>query len=399
MKVGSVPPTVPTTVPPTARLTLARACAWSLLIAGWIGIGSLAQRFAPDAAGAFTLVALWLLALGGAAAIATRGDLQRGTRLAALVLAASATVAGLWASRQGGGLPSLIGLLTALLGWAALTALASGVVRSLRLAMSVMPRPPIGAASLGALVAGLVLGDPGDVAGLEPRLLAFVVVITVLLAGLQASRPLLNRPPGCRAGLFDCSLPAWPAGAWRDREQWPTLLAGLAMLPMMAALPLLVEACRASPTLSPQTMLLAHLAAMFGPALLLQSQIARWSARRLALACAVLLAAGAVSAAWGPAPFDGLGLAACHGAAWGLAWAGQIWAPARRGSLGTSPWRAAAGYALVTLAFGAVVQTWGLRGVAGVHIGLGVAAVLGLALHWVLAPAYADKATPRFERS
>ena len=29
------------------RLTLARACAWGLLIAGWIGIGSLALQLAP----------------------------------------------------------------------------------------------------------------------------------------------------------------------------------------------------------------------------------------------------------------------------------------------------------------------------------------------------------------
>lgn len=380
---------------PTLRLTLSRSCAWSLLIAGWIGIGSLAQRIAPDAASAFTLVALWLLALGGATAIATRSDLQRGARGVALALSAVATVAGLAASRQGGGMLSLGGLLLAVLGWAALTALASGVVRSLRLALTATPRPPIGAASLGALAAGLVLGDPGDVSGLVLRLMAYVVATTALLAALQASHPLLNRRPGCRAGLFDCSLPAWPTGAWRDREQWPTLLAGLAMLPMMAALPLLAEACRATLTLSPQAMLLAHLVAMFGPAWALQGVIASWTTRHLALACAVLLAAGAASAAWGTAPFDGLGLTACHGAAWGLAWAGQLWAPARRGSQGASPWRAAAGYAGVTLAFGAVVQIWGLRGVAGVHIGLGVAAVLGVVLHRILVSAGPAKATPR----
>ena len=30
------------------RLTLARACAWALLVAGWVGIGSFALRFAPS---------------------------------------------------------------------------------------------------------------------------------------------------------------------------------------------------------------------------------------------------------------------------------------------------------------------------------------------------------------
>ena len=373
--------------PLTLRLTLARGCAWSLLIAGWIGIGSLAQRIAPDPASAFTLVALWLLALGGAAAMATRSDLLRGASWAALAGSAAASVAGLGLSRQGAGLLSLAGLLLAVLGWAALTALASGVVRSLRLALSATPRPPIGAASLGALAAGLVLADLGDVVGLVLRLMAFVVATAALLAVLQAARARSDRPAGCRAGLFDCSLPAWPAGAWRDREQWPTLIAGLTMLPMMAALPLLVEACRASPTLSPQAMLLAHLAAMFGPAFALQGVIATWTSRNLALACAALLAAGAVSAACAPAPLDGLGLGACHGAAWSLAWAGQLWAPARRGNQGASPWRAAAGYAVVTLAFGAVVQAWGLRGVVGVHIGLGLAAALSVALHRAWTPA------------
>ena len=32
-----------------ARLALARACAWSLLLAGWVGIGSLALALAPSA--------------------------------------------------------------------------------------------------------------------------------------------------------------------------------------------------------------------------------------------------------------------------------------------------------------------------------------------------------------
>ncbi len=333
------------------RLTLGRACAWGLLVAGWVGIGSFALQFAPSMGAAFALVALWLLALGVAAALATFGLL--------------------WSVRGGG----LSAVLLALLGWAALTALASGVVRSLRLARSAMPAPPIAAASLGALCAGLVLGDPGDLVALATRLTAFVGVITVTLVLLQVQ--IAERPsvPGCRAGLFDCSLPAWPTGAWRDTLQWPALLAGLAMLPMMAALPLMAAWCRAQ-AIAPQTLVLLHLAAMFGPALLLRQWIPRWSLRTLAIICTVLLVAGAAFALWAAAPLDMLGLAVTHGAAWGVAWSGQLWAPARRGQQNASPLHAAAGYAVLTLAFGLVVDQMGATGVAAVHAALGAAAVL-----------------------
>ncbi len=70
------------------RLTLARACAWGLLVAGWIGIGSLALQFAPavgnGVAVGFALVALWLLALGAAAAVSTRGGMRPWVRALAL---------------------------------------------------------------------------------------------------------------------------------------------------------------------------------------------------------------------------------------------------------------------------------------------------------------------------
>jgi hypothetical protein len=155
--------------------------------------------------------------------------------------------------------------------------------------------------------------------------------------------------------------------------QWPTLLAGLAMLPAMAALPLLAACCRAQ-GLPPQAVELLHIAAMFVPALVLHASIVRWSARTLSLACAGLLMAGAACVAWAPAPVNWLGLAVAHGMAWGLAWAGQLWAPARRGQQGASPLRAAAGYALLTLAFGFIADRFGAGGVAAVHVALGIAA-------------------------
>ena len=358
------------------RLTLARACAWGLLVAGWIGIGSLALQFASSLSSGFALVALWLLALGATATMATGGGMRRSKRVLALCIGAAITGFGLLATVRGGGVPAL---LVALLGWAALTAMASGVVRGLRLAQHALPRPPVAAASLGALCAGLVLGDPGDLPVLATRLAAFVGAAALVLVLLQRGVDDSPRAPGCRAGLFDCSLPAWPVGAWRDTLQWPTLLAGLAMLPMMAALPLMAAWCREQ-AIEPQAMVLLHLAAMFGPALVLRQSIARWSLHTLSIVCAFLLAAGAALVLWAATPLDWLGLVVTHGAAWGLAWGGQLWAPARRGRQGASPLRAAAGYAVLTLAFGLVVGQTGARGVATVHVALGLAA----ALAWLL---------------
>jgi hypothetical protein len=354
------------------RLMLARAGAWALLVAGWIGLGSLALHGAPSLVGGFALVALWLLALGAAAGLAARGRTARLKPGFALGIVAAVTAAGLWWTVNGGGIQALV---IALIGWAALTALASGVVRSLRLAQAVLPRPPVAPAGLGALAAAIALGDIGDPNRLALRLAAFVAAAAVGLLLLQRRGDETAPRQGCRAGLFDCSLPAWPAGAWREAMQWPTLLAGLAMLPMMAALPLMADWCRAD-AVAPQAMVLLHLAAMFGPALALGPWIERWSMRALSLACAVLLALGAAVLAWAPAPYDLLGLAAAHGAAWGIAWSGQLWAPERRGRQGASPMTAALGYALLTLAFGAVVAELGPRGVLAVHGLLGLGAVL-----------------------
>jgi hypothetical protein len=354
------------------RLTLARSCAWTLLLSGWVGMGSLALVLAASAFGAFALVALWLLGLGVAARVATRDSLRSGLRRTALALCALLTAASLaWTTRGGG----LAALLLALAAWAGLTALASGVVRSLRLAQPVRPGPPIGAASLGALVAALALGDPGDLSSLTLRLAALVLALALVLAGLHRGPVRSASPRGCRAGLFDCSLPAWPAGAWQDLRQWPTLLAGLAMLPMMAELPLIAAWCRAQ-AVAPQAMVLLHLGAMFAPTLLLRRAIGRWSPRVLSAACAACLALGAVAAVWLAAPLNLLGVALMQGAAWGLAWAGQLWAPERRGSQGASALRAALGYALLTLAFGAVVATFGATGITATHATLGAAALL-----------------------
>jgi hypothetical protein len=361
------------------RLMLARACAWALLVAGWIGIGSFALLVAPSVSGGFALVALWLFALGAAAAVATRGGVAHGAQRVALLMGAAATAGGLWWIVHGGG---LVALLLALAGWAALTALASGVVRSLRITQAAAPKPPIVPASLGAVSAALVLGDISDLPALALRLMAFVTALSMALFVLQARTASGAARQGCRAGLFDCSLPSWPTGAWRDLMQWPTLMAGLVMLPTMAALPLMAEWCRAD-AVAPQTMVLWHLSAMFGPALLLRRWIAQWPTRTLASACAALLALGAAAALWAASPLNLIGVSVAQGAAWGIAWCGQLWAPARRGRQGTSPLYAAVGYAALTLAFGVLVDHAGARGVVLMHAFFGIAAVLA----WLAADA------------
>jgi uncharacterized MnhB-related membrane protein len=359
-------------MPSMLRLTLARAAAWTLLLAGWVGLGSLALAASPLPWDAFVLVALWLLALGAAATVATRDDLGAWMRRGALGAGAAATTAALAWTQHGGGLSAL---LLALAGWAALTALASGVVRSLRLAHPRRPGPPIGAASLGALMAALALGDTGDAAGLSARLAVLVLGMGVALAALQPSATARTKGSRCRAGLFDCSLPAWPVAAWRDARQWPALLAGLAMLPMMGALPLTAAWCSAQ-AVPPQAMVALHLAAMFVPALLWRGSIASWPAQRLAGACAALLSAGALAAWWASPPYDLMLAAVAQGSAWSLAWAGQLWAPERRGARGASPLRAAIGYAALTLAIGALAVRLGAPGIAAAHVALGATALL-----------------------
>lgn len=352
------------------RLFAARAAAWALLLAGWVGIGALGWPLAANVGQAFGLVASWLLVLGAVATIATRDGLSPTARRGVLLTCATVAVAALASVPHGGGLPALI---VALLGWAALTAVASGVVRSLRQARPAPPWPPIGAAALGAVIAAAVLADPGDASALALRMIALAVCAALLLCGLQPSAA--ADPPGrrCRAGLFDCSLPAWPTGAWRDLEQWPALLAGLVMLPMMASLPLMVDWCRSQPV-APAAMVVLHLAAMFAPALLLRPLARSWSVWRLSIVCTASLVTGVVLAGVLPAPANLFALTLAHGAAWGLAWVGQLWSPARRGTQGSSPLRAAIGYAALTLLFGLAVDRFGMAAVVATHAVIALAA-------------------------
>ena len=102
-------------VPVLFRLTLARALAWSLLLAGWGGLGSIAMALASSVTEAFALIALWLFALGVAAGVATHDHLRAAVRRRALVASGLVTAAALAHASAGGGAPAL---LVALLAWA-----------------------------------------------------------------------------------------------------------------------------------------------------------------------------------------------------------------------------------------------------------------------------------------
>lgn len=359
------------------RLQAARALAWALLLGGWVGLGSLAQTLTPGPLSAFSLLAAWLLALGTFAELIARAQLHhavlRGLLLCAALLAARASL-GLG---QGGGAATLV---PALLAWAIVVALASAAVRGCRIAARRRPGPPVGAAAAGAALAWLALGDPADLHALAPRLVWSALAACVVLAVLLPRRS--GPASACRAGLFDCSLPAWASAAWREPRRWPLLLAALAMLPMMCSLPWMVSLCR-SASVSPQAVVGLHFAAMFGPALLLRrGGLTLVAASR---ACTLLLALGALALWFAPGSSAWWGLALAHGAAWSVAWAAQLNDPGARGRAHASPLNGAALNALITLLLGVAVATAGWAALAGVHIALGVAAVAAAVVGPVLA--------------
>jgi hypothetical protein len=133
---------------------------------------------------------------------------------------------------------------------------------------------------------------------------------------------------------------------------------------------------------------------MFVPALLWRASIASWPAQRLAAACAALMGAGALAAWHAPAPYDLMLAATAQGSAWSLAWAGQLWAPERRGARSASPLRAATGYAVLTLAIGALAVRWGSLGIAAAHVALGAAALLAWGVAMSLRIAGRQRAAP-----
>ncbi|WP_298832399.1 hypothetical protein [uncultured Piscinibacter sp.] len=358
--------------PGQARLAAARAFAWALLMGGWIGLTHLAERYATGAMQSFMLVAGWLLALGVAATLAARWTASAWLVRALLLACAVVAARGMVVVVQGGGAALLWPVMLA---WALLVAFASTTVRALRLALPRAPGASIAPAAAGVLLAGWVAGDPGDSAALAARLAAALIAAALLLglwlpaAGTRAARA------GCRAGLFDCALPAWPAGGWREPARWPLLLAALAMLPMMAGLPQTLALCRAS-ALSAPALIVAHVAAMFLPALLWPARLSMATRSR---ACAALLVAGGC-VLWWQLPGAWLWAMLAHGCAWSLAWSAQLDEPALRAAPRSAPWRAAIGHACLALTLGAAVSLAGPQALQGVHLVLAAAAALGVVL-------------------
>lgn len=349
-----------------ARLALARTLAWALLMAGWFGLTQLAERHAAGPMPGFALVAGWLLALGVAASAMARFRARAG-HLRLLVLgAALLAAAGLRGTAQGAGMAALW---PTMLAWALLVALASGTVRALRQDILRRAAAPVLPAALGATLAALVVGE-----SLEPlRLAALLIGAAVVLAWLVPSGGMAAARPGCRAGLFDCALPAWPRGAWQEPARWPMLLATLAMLPMMVALPQMLALC-STEGLAPPVVLAVHLLAMFGPALLWPKRAPQhWRA----LACALLLMVGGMIGWWQP-PQAALWAMLAQGAAWSLAWSAQLADAGTRAAARSAPWRAALGHATFALGLGLAVALAGPRALLGLQTLLALAAAASI---------------------
>jgi hypothetical protein len=361
------------------RLWAARVLAWALLLGGWVALASLAAARSATLGGGLTVLALWLLAVGAATQWLPSRLPHATQRRLALLLSAAATALAVQA-------PGRWALPAAALAWAALVVLASLTVRACRQAAPRRPGPPTAAAAAGgalvwALMAATGAGSlPASTAPLAQALSLALPGVALLLALLHPRQ--LTGHSRCRAGLFDCSLPAaWPAGAWRQSRQWPLALASLVMLPMMCSLALMPQLCRSNALLPPAAMLALHLGAMLGPAAVIRGRAVPVGV------VSGLLAAGAL-ALWAlPAPWAWPALAVLHGSAWSLAWTGQLLArgPAKAPSGDDAhrglapPWRVAAFNAVWAVALGAALDAWGPSSLAGVH-GLLGGLVLGAAV-------------------
>jgi hypothetical protein len=372
-----------------ARLWLARATAWSLLIGGWLALGSLGQQHLPRLAGGLAPLALWLLAIGLGLSWAGSGRvIGSANALRCLLLAAAATSAAALLGLARG--PSAAGgLLLAALGWSALLLAASCSVRALRQRQPTRPPSPVLPALAGAALAWLWAGDSLALRPSPVALGAVLLAGALLLAGLLPTS--MRGLTVCRAGLFDCSLPLLSMSRWQRLQDWPQAAAALSMLPMMVSLAVMSDWCASLTWLrgGAATLTLLHLAAMLGPALVLSLRPPHpWSDRRLALATATLLVAGGLALAK-PGLAGLMAASLLQGMAWSLAWAGSLRrttagpaaaAPAGlcNGKLATPAWQSAALTAAAVLALGLAIDHHGPAALAAVQAVLALAGGLGL---------------------
>jgi hypothetical protein len=341
------------------RLAAARTLAWALWLSGWLLLGEFGHRHGSIWFGGLLPLALWLLAIG--ALLCVRRPLPAPVLAGGLALAALLAA---WGHAE-----ASTGALA--LGWAMLVVAASRVVRQLRRGRR--HGAPLAPACAGALLAWTLAGAPGTITRAALLLGALLLVLLLMpWRGTPAS--------GCRAGLFDCALPVAAWARWREAACWPQPAALLAMLPMMAGLPMLADACSAAGW-SHRTESALHLAAMLLPPLMLQAPLRVLAQQARQRWIALLLLAGG-AALWLHPGVQGLMVAMLlHGLAWGLAWGGAMAAGERQPD-GPPPLVAASFGALLLLSLGAAIATLGLDALATVHASLALCGAAGLAGAW-----------------
>lgn len=359
-----------------ASAWVALALVWALLLGGWLTLGALSLRHAPAQAGALAAVALWLLTLGVASAGSASWAIPPLALRAVLVVSAATTALSLVALTQA--LPGALWLTA--IAWAVLLA---GAVRVAGSAGASAGRPSaVLPASIGAGGAWALAGDPLAWLGQPGLAGAAILAVGLGLAWLvpaATDRP--SRPPGGLGGGLGCAV-AWPALArWRDPANWPWLAASLAMLPMMASLPLMVESC-AGAGWSAHAITAAHLLAMLAPAWIVAAAGSAPLLRSLPALVTLALVAGAVVALVAPGPTGLMAAMVLQSVAWGLAWAAANRPLALARAPGPCPWAPSCASALAgataVLLLGLLVGAGGWSVWSGAAAGLGGLAAAGL---------------------
>lgn len=364
-----------------ARLWLARALAWALLVGGWLTLGALGRQSMPHAAGGLVPVTLWLAGIGVGLALVAARPFGLGALRAALIAGGMLVALALAVLGRGG---ATWVLLLAAVAWAVLLVAASCGVQRLRRLSATRPPAPLVPACTGALLAWALAGDvlhPG--AALDLAALAWAASACVLAALLPGGSAPAR---GCAGALFDCSLPVPPPGSWRRVADWPLHAAALGMLPMMASLTFMVEWCGRQGLGSPSADTALHLGAMLVPALCLRHWLRGAGVAALRSLVAALMLAGAVALVWWPGLVGLLAASLLHALAWSLAWAGPMLARDRLtmtqaqpgGAPAAALWRGLLTAGAV-LALGLAIDGAGPAVLAAVHTGLAVLALAGLA--------------------
>ncbi|MEB0059109.1 hypothetical protein QN413_20135 [Variovorax sp. LG9.2] len=360
----------------TARLHTARALAWTILLTGWIGLGTVAQTLTSGPLQAFAVLAVWLLSIGLFTEALRRFPPQRWLAVVLLLAAALSAASALHVAFRGGGTGVVI---AAAMSWALLFALASATVRACRGPDRPQQASPVVAGAMGAALALWCIGDPTAVNAMGARLANGALIAALLLAALMP-RSAVASSRG-RSALLDGSIPAWARAASDPSPRWPKKATSLVMLPMMCSLPLMVGWCRGN-GVSPELVLGLHLAAMFGPAVLLKLGHVTVAARAPAF-CAVLLVLGGTAWALSPGASAWWWLALAHGGAWSVAWVASLEAsderPMRRPASGSRMLAAAMVDASVVLGLGSAVSVAGFDALAAAQVALAAIAATGLA--------------------